>query len=103
MLACSRQPSSSSSTSSRSRSFQGHQKKGGTPISTPKNHKFRKFSELLKDLAKAKCSQTNYFNYLGASLKVGLAILKAQYGIRYVKKNVRGGYLGKNQNMLLFA
>jgi hypothetical protein len=34
----------------------------------------------MKDLAKAQCSQINYSNYLGTLQKLGLAILKAQYG-----------------------
>jgi hypothetical protein len=38
--------------------------------------KFCKISQLLKDLATAKCSQINYSNSFGTSQKVGLAILK---------------------------
>jgi len=54
----------------------GTQKREGKPRNTPKNHKFRKFSELLE--GPCKCLQTNYSNYLGTSQKVGLAILSAK-------------------------
>jgi hypothetical protein len=37
----------------------------------------------LKNLAKAQWSQINNCNYLGTSQKLGLALLRAQYGITH--------------------
>jgi len=52
----------------------------GKPSDTQNNRKKSQFFLDFEGPRKANCSQINYYNSLGTSQKVDLAILKAQYG-----------------------